>query len=188
MMDQFNRHISIFLPQKETLQNKETNLLRSGAFAVKGKLWFQVCYIGIRILVDYITFDKMSTILFNRTSSFLQQIISGSWDNTVKFWQATPTGLKEGRRALNLKVRKENSFGVCFYTRLNQVAVLSIDILGDRVAAATYDKKVTHLPTHKTDIHQVVMLDRREGPRKCSFYKVHSKPVLAVKMSERQVG
>ena len=52
-------------------------------------------------------------------------------------------GLKEGRRALNLKVRKENSFGVCFYTRLNQVAVLSIDILGDRVAAATYDKKVT---------------------------------------------
>ena len=31
------------------------------------------------------------------------------------------------------------------------------------------------------------MLDRREGPRKCSFYKVHSKPVLAVKLSERQV-
>lgn len=118
-------------------------MLRSGAFAVKGKLWFQVCYIGIRILVDYITFEKMSTIVFNRTSSFLQRAISGSWDNTVKFWQATPTGLKEGRRALNLKVRKENSFGVCFYTRLNQVAVLSIDILGDRVAAATYDKKVT---------------------------------------------
>ena len=55
------------------------------------------------------------------------------------------------------------------------MAVLSTDILGDRVAAATYDKKV-------------VMLDRREGPRKCSFYKVHSKPVLAVKLSERQVG
>ena len=67
---------------------------------------------GIRILVDYITFEKMSTIVFNRTSSFLQRAISGSWDNTVKFWQATPTGLKEGRRALNLKVRKENSFGV----------------------------------------------------------------------------
>ena len=109
---------------------------------MKGKLWFQVCYMGIRILVDYMTFEKMSTIVFNRTSSFLQRAISGSWDNTVKFWQATPTGLKEGRRALNLKVRKENSFGVCFYTRLNQVAVLSIDILGDRVAAATYDKKV----------------------------------------------
>ena len=103
---------------------------------------------GIRILVDYITFEKMSTIVFNRTSSFLQRAISGSWDNTVKFWQATPTGLKEGRRALNLKVRKENSFGVCFYTRLNQVAVLSIDILGDRVAAATYDKKVTLIHTH----------------------------------------
>ena len=110
---------------------------------MKGKLWFQVCYIGSRILVDYITFENMSTIVFYRTSSFLQRAISGSWDNTVKFWQATPTGLKEGRRALNLKVRKENSFGVCFYTRLNQVAVLSIDILGDRVAAATYDKKVT---------------------------------------------
>ena len=55
------------------------------------------------------------------------------------------------------------------------MAVLSTDILGDRVAAATYDKKV-------------VMLDRREGPRKCSFYKVHSKPVLAVKLSERQGG
>ena len=115
---------------------------------MKGKLWFQVCYIGTRILVDYITFEKMSTIVFNRTSSFLQRAISGSWDNTVKFWQATPTGLKEGRRALNLKVRKENSFGVCFYTRLNQVAVLSIDILGDRVAAATYDKKVTLIHTH----------------------------------------
>ena len=115
---------------------------------MKGKLWFQVCYMGIRILVDYITFEKMSTIVFSRTSSFLQRAISGSWDNTVKFWQATPTGLKEGRRALNLKVRKENSFGVCFYTRLNQVAVLSIDILGDRVAAATYDKKVTLIHTH----------------------------------------
>jgi len=86
-----------------------------------------------------------------------ETLVSGSWDNTVKFWQVTPTELKESRRALNLKV-----------------AVLSTDILGDRVAAATYDKKV-------------VMLDRREGPRKCSFYKVHSKPVLAVKLSERQV-
>ena len=140
-MDQFNRHISIFLPQKENLQNKDEfaqvwSFCSEGETLVSGML-------GIRILGDYITFDKMSTIVFNRTSSFLQRTISGSWDNTVKFWQATPTGLKEGRRALNLKVRKENSFGVCFYTRLNQVAVLSIDILGDRVAAATYDKKVT---------------------------------------------
>ena len=133
------------MPQKENLQNKDKfaqvwSFCSEGETLVSGML-------GIRILGDYITFDKMSTIVFNRTSSFLQRAISGSWDNTVKFWQATPTGLKEGRRALNLKVRKlfrkENSFGVCFYTRLNQVAVLSIDILGDRVAAATYDKKVT---------------------------------------------
>ena len=67
---------------------------------------------------------------------------------------------------------------------------MSTDILGDRVAAATYDKKVDQSSFKKCESHnfyQVVMLDRREGPRKCSFYKVHSKPVLAVKLSERQV-
>ena len=61
------------------------------------------------------------------------------------------------------------------------------------MAAATYDKKVNNLSfvmfknMEGTNYMQVVMLDRREGPRKCSFYKVHSKPVLAVKLSERQV-
>jgi hypothetical protein len=31
-------------------------------------------------------------------------LVSGSWDNTVKFWQVTPTSLLETRRAINLKV------------------------------------------------------------------------------------
>ena len=33
-------------------------------------------------------------------------LVSGSWDNTVRFWQVTPTEMKESRRALNLKVRE----------------------------------------------------------------------------------
>jgi len=84
-------------------------------------------------------------------------LVSGSWDGTVGLWKVAPTGLTQARKPINLKV-----------------AVLCTDILGDRVAAGTYDKKV-------------VLLDRREGPRKCTFYRVHSKPVLAVRITERQV-
>jgi WD40 repeat protein len=86
-----------------------------------------------------------------------ETLVSGSWDSTVKLWQVTPTGLQETRKPINLKV-----------------AVLATDILGDRIVTGTFDKKV-------------VLLDRREGPRKCTFYRVHTKPVLAVRITERQV-
>lgn len=84
-------------------------------------------------------------------------LVSGSWDNTVKFWQVTPTSLVESRKAVNLKV-----------------AVLATDALENRVVAGTYDKKV-------------IMMDKREDQKKMTFYKCHSKPVLAVKITDRLV-
>jgi len=83
------------------------------------------------------------------------QLVSGSWDNYIKFWQVTPTSLVETRKAINLKV-----------------AVLCTSMHEDEVVAGTFDKKV-------------VIMDRREGNRKITYYKSHSKPVLAVKTTER---
>ena len=116
--------------------------------------------------------------------------IPGSWDNTVRFWQVTPTEMKESRRALNLKVR-ENVWSAIW--RL-------VSTRWQSCPQTSWEIEWQPLPMIKRwRIHnskkcksqgfqnQVVMLDRREGPRKCSFYKVHSKPVLAVKLSERQV-
>jgi len=82
------------------------------------------------------------------------KLVSGSWDNTVKFWQVTPTSLVETRKPINLKV-----------------AVLCTSLHQDEVVAGTFDKKV-------------VMMDRRECNRKINYYKCHSKPVLAVKTTE----
>jgi len=87
--------------------------------------------------------------------SHANQLVSGSWDNTVKFWQVTPTSMVETRRPINLKV-----------------AVLAVDMEGEEVVAGTYDKKV-------------VMMDRREDHRKITYYKSHAKPVLAVKATDK---
>ena len=84
-------------------------------------------------------------------------LVSGSWDNTVKFWQVSNHSLKETRKPINLKV-----------------AVLSTDMLGHTVAAGTFDKKV-------------ILMDDREEVKKLTFYRSHSKPVLAVLVTERQV-
>jgi WD40 repeat protein len=43
-----------------------------------------------------------------------------------------------------------------------------------RVVAGTYDKKV-------------IMMDKREDQKKITFYKCHSKPVLAVKVTDRLI-
>lgn len=90
-------------------------------------------------------------------SSQDDSLVSGSWDNTVKFWQVTPTDLSQTRKAINLKV-----------------AVLSTDILGNKIVAGTYDKKV-------------IQLDKRQEERKMSYFRVHSKPVLAVKVTDRHI-
>ena len=84
-------------------------------------------------------------------------LVSGSWDNTVKFWRVTSSELKETRKPVNLKV-----------------AVLATDIHETRVVAGTYDKKV-------------ILMDTREDVKKMTFFKCHSKPVLGVKITERQV-
>jgi len=84
-------------------------------------------------------------------------LVSGSWDNSVKFWQVTPTSLVEIRKAVNLRV-----------------AVLCTSVHGDQVVAGTYDKKV-------------IMMDRREGNKKTTYYRSHAMPVLAVKATERLI-
>lgn len=84
-------------------------------------------------------------------------MVSGSWDNTVKFWRVTSSELKESRKPVNLKV-----------------AVLATDIHETKVVAGTYDKKV-------------ILMDSREDVKKMTFFKCHTKPVLAVKITERQV-
>jgi len=84
-------------------------------------------------------------------------LVSGSWDNTVKFWKVTNAELKESRRAVNLKV-----------------AVLATDVCENRVAAGTFDKKV-------------ILMDTREDVRKMSFYRCHTMPVLAVKITDKLV-
>jgi len=84
-------------------------------------------------------------------------LVSGSWDNTVKFWRVTSSELKECRKPVNLKV-----------------AVLATDIHQTKVVAGTYDKKV-------------ILMDSREDVKKMTFFKCHTKPVLAVKITERQV-
>jgi len=84
-------------------------------------------------------------------------LVSGSWDNTVKFWRVTSSELKETRKPINLKV-----------------AVLATDIHETRVVAGTYDKKV-------------ILMDTREEVKKMTFFKCHTKPVLSVKITDRQV-
>lgn len=84
-------------------------------------------------------------------------LISGSWDNNVKFWRVTSSELVEIRKPVNVKV-----------------AVLSTDIHETTAVAGTYDKKV-------------VLMDTREEVKRMSFYKCHTKPVLAVKITDRHV-
>eukprot|EP00092_Neocalanus_flemingeri_P006727 GFUD01007267.1.p1 GENE.GFUD01007267.1~~GFUD01007267.1.p1 ORF type:complete len:429 (-),score=115.95 GFUD01007267.1:225-1511(-) len=84
-------------------------------------------------------------------------LVSGSWDNTVKFWRMTSSELKETRKPVNLKV-----------------AVLATDIHETKVVAGTYDKKV-------------ILMDTREDVNKMTFFKCHTKPVLAVKITDRQI-
>ena len=84
-------------------------------------------------------------------------MVSGSWDNTVKFWAVTNTSLQETRKPVTLKV-----------------AVLSTDMLDNTVVAGTYDKKV-------------IIMDRREEVKKVTFYRSHTKPVLGVKMTDRLI-
>ena len=55
------------------------------------------------------------------------KLVSGSWDNTVKFWDISSHSLQETRKPINLKV-----------------AVLSTDMLGHTVVAGTYDKVSLH--------------------------------------------
>jgi len=84
-------------------------------------------------------------------------LVSGSWDNTVKFWRVTSTELRETRKPVGLKV-----------------AVLATDVHENKVVAGTYDKKV-------------IFMDSREDVKKMTFFKCHTKPVLAVKITDRQV-
>ena len=55
------------------------------------------------------------------------ELVSGSWDNTVKFWNISCHSLQETRKPINLKV-----------------AVLSTDMLSHTVVAGTYDKVKLH--------------------------------------------
>ena len=57
-------------------------------------------------------------------------LVSGSWDNTVKFWRLAPAALRETRKPVNLKV-----------------AVLSTDMRANTVVAGTYDKRVVIMDT-----------------------------------------
>jgi len=91
------------------------------------------------------------------TSSIGDTLVSGSWDNTVKFWSITPSALRETRKPVNLRV-----------------AVLDTDMLGHTLVAATYDKRV-------------VIMDEREEVKKMTFYRSHSKPVLGVKVTPRHI-
>jgi len=84
-------------------------------------------------------------------------LISGSWDNNIKFWRVTSSELKEIRKPINVKV-----------------AVLSTDIHETTAVAGTYDKKV-------------ILMDTREEIKRMCFYKCHTKPVLAVKVTDRHV-
>ena len=56
------------------------------------------------------------------------KLVSGSWDNTVKFWDISSHSLQETRKPINLKV-----------------AVLSTDMLSHTVVAGTYDKVNLHI-------------------------------------------
>ena len=56
-----------------------------------------------------------------------EKLVSGSWDNTVKFWSISSHSLQETRKPINLKV-----------------AVLSTDMLSNTVVAGTFDKVNTH--------------------------------------------
>jgi len=84
-------------------------------------------------------------------------LVSGSWDNSLKFWKIANDGIKEARAAVNLRV-----------------SVLASSIYENRIAAGTFDKKV-------------IQLDAREDVKKMTCYKVHKKPVLAVKVTEKHV-
>jgi len=55
-----------------------------------------------------------------------------------------------------------------------KVAVLSTDMRDHTVVAGTFDKKV-------------ILMDDREEVKKLTFYRSHSKPVLAVKVTDRHV-
>jgi len=84
-------------------------------------------------------------------------LITGAWDSCVKFWQVASTGLLQTREKIQLKT-----------------AVLSMDIMGNRAVAGTFDNKV-------------VKFDTRESFKKMSFYKSHSRPVLKVKMTPTRI-
>lgn len=84
-------------------------------------------------------------------------LVSGSWDNSIKFWNIANDGIKEARAAVNLRV-----------------SVLASSIYQNRIAAGTFDKKV-------------IQFDAREDVKKMTCYKVHKKPVLAVKVTEKHV-
>lgn len=101
--------------------------------------------------------DSHKGWVWSLTAAGGDSLVSGSWDNTIKFWQVTPTNLTETRRSISLKV-----------------AVLATDIHESRIVAGTYDKKV-------------VMMDKREDVKKITFYKSHSKPVLDVKITDRWI-
>jgi len=84
-------------------------------------------------------------------------LVSGSWDNTVKFWDVSSQGLRETRKAVNLKV-----------------AVLSTDLLEHTAVAGTFDKKV-------------VIMDTREEVKKMTYYRSHSMPVLGLRITDRHI-
>jgi len=84
-------------------------------------------------------------------------LVSGSWDNTVKFWDVSSQGLRETRKAVNLKV-----------------AVLSTDMLENTAVAGTFDKKV-------------VIMDTREEVKKMTYYRSHSMPVLGLRVTDRHI-
>jgi len=94
---------------------------------------------------------------FRSSSSIGDTLVSGSWDNNVKFWSITPSSLRETRKPVNLRV-----------------AVLDTDMLEHTLVAATYDKRV-------------VIMDEREEVKKMTFYRSHSKPVLGVKVTPRHI-